>query len=122
MLSHVSSAVIDERPGDSERVDESQDPNEPEPRAERSVMDEDDHPRALWERAIGWAIVVVCTFMVFSILTPAHNWSLQHFAFGDLFRNTTTNGGDMGAHVWMPWFLEHHWYSQGRLYGLAPDW
>ena len=67
-------------------------------------------------------ILGICTFIVFSILTPGHNWSLNHFAFGDLFRNTTTNGGDMGAHVWMPWFLEKHWFGQGRLSGWAPDW
>ena len=41
-------------------------------------MDEDDQPRALWERAIGWAIVGICTFIVFSILTPGHNWSLTN--------------------------------------------
>ena len=124
MLSDMSSAVIDERPGASGRVDPWQDPSEPEPSAERSVMDEDDQPRELWERAIGWAIVAVCTIIVFAILTPAHNWTLHlsHFAFGDLFRNTTTNGGDMGAHVWLPWFLEHHWFAQGRLSGWAPDW
>ncbi|MDQ1511735.1 MAG: hypothetical protein QOG50_3579 [Actinomycetota bacterium] len=122
MLSDVSSAVIDERPGDPESVaDTSLDP-EVEPRTPGLVMDEDDQPRALWERAIGWVIVGICTFIVFSILTPGHNWSLTHLAFGDLFRNTTTNGGDMGAHVWMPWFLEKHWFGQGRLSGWAPDW
>ena len=42
--------------------------------------------------------------------------------FGDLFANTTTNGGDMGAHVWWPWFLEHHWFPKVRLSGWAPDW
>ncbi len=42
--------------------------------------------------------------------------------FGDLFQNTTTNGGDMGAHVWWPWFLEHHWFPKFRLSGWAPDW
>jgi hypothetical protein len=123
MLSDVSSAVIDERPGDSGGV---ADPPSLDPEVERRtpglVMDEDDQPRALWERAIGWVIVGICTFIVFSILTPGHNWSLTHLAFGDLFRNTTTNGGDMGAHVYMPWFLEKHWFGQGRLSGWSPDW
>jgi hypothetical protein len=126
MLSHVSSAVIDERPGDPGGVGDapSQDPVETARRTRGIVMDEDDQPRARWERAVGWAIVGICTFIVISILTPGHNWTwhLSNFAFGDLFRNSTTNGGDMGAHVWMPWFLEKHWFGQGRLSGWAPDW
>jgi hypothetical protein len=119
----VSSAVIDERPGDPGNVGDTMIPHsEARPRTGGTVMDEDDQPRALWERAVGWVILGICTYIVFSILTPGHNWSLNHFAFGDLFRNTTTNGGDMGAHVWMPWFLEKHWFGQGRLSGWAPDW
>src|SRR5258705_3131211 len=124
MLSAVSSAVIDERPGDPGGVGDalSPDPQAIAPRTGETVMDEDDQPRARWERAIGWAIVGICTFIVFSILTPGHNWSLTHLQFGDLFRNTTTNGGDMGAHVSMPWFLEKHWFGQGRISGWSPDW
>jgi hypothetical protein len=123
MLSDVSSAVIDERAGSSGSVGDTPSLEaEFEPRRRAPVMDEDDQPRALWERAIGWAIVGICTFIVFSILTPGHNWSLTNLAFGDLFRNTTTNGGDMGAHVYMPWFLEKHWFGQGRLSGWSPDW
>ena len=90
----------------------------------RSSLDEDDQPRALWERAIGWAVVAVCTFVVFSIIDPAHHWTLNptQFQFGDLFRNTTANGGDMGAHVWWPKFLADHWFPKFRLSGWAPDW
>ena len=62
---------------------------------------------------------MVCTFLVFNILTPGHNWSLTHLQFGDLFKNTTTNGGDMGAHVWMPWFLENHWFPKVAALGLG---
>lgn len=137
MLSSVSGAVIDERSGDTGSVDDIlRGRPEIERRAERAVMEEDDQPRALWERAIGWGILGVCTFIVFSILTPGHDWivHLDHprfwefhwefhdLRFGDLFKNTTTNGGDMGAHVWMPWFLEHNWYPKGRLSGWSPDW
>ncbi len=87
-------------------------------------LDEDDRPRARWERAIGWAVVVVCTFLVFSIVDPAHHWTLNpgSFRFGDLFRNTTANGGDMGAHVWWPKFMIDHWFPKFRLSGWAPDW
>ncbi len=87
-------------------------------------LNEDDQPRALWERAIGWAVVALCTWLVFCIIDPAHSWSLipSHFRFGDLFRNTTTNGGDMGAHVWWPKFLIDNWFPKFRLSGWAPDW
>jgi hypothetical protein len=85
-------------------------------------LEEDDQPRSRWERAVGWVIVGLCTWAVFNILAAGHDWSLQHFRWGALFQNTTTNGGDMGAHVWWPWFLEHHWFPKLRLSGWAPDW
>ncbi len=87
-------------------------------------LDEDDQPRALWERAAGWVIVAICTFLVFSIIDPAHHWTLSpgSFKFGDLFRNTTANGGDMGAHVWWPKFMIDNWFPKFRLSGWAPDW
>jgi hypothetical protein len=100
-----------------------------------SVFDEDDRPRARWERAVGWVIVAIATWLVFSILDSNHNWTVQlglwgpipypdfsGWRFGDLFLNTTANGGDMGAHVWWPKFLETHWFPKGRLSGWAPDW
>ncbi len=88
------------------------------------ALDEDDQPRARWERAVGWTVIVVCTFLVFCIIDPAHHWTLNptQFRFGDLFRNTTTNGGDMGAHVWWPKFLIDNWFPKFRLSGWAPDW
>jgi hypothetical protein len=36
--------------------------------------------------------------------------------------NTTANGGDMGAHVWMPAYLRDHLLTHGRLTGWTPDW
>ena len=49
MLSHVSSAVIDERPGDPGNVGDTMIPHsEARPRTRGTVMDEDDQPaRAL---------------------------------------------------------------------------
>jgi hypothetical protein len=94
----------------------------------REPLDEDDQPRARWERAIGWGIVAIATWLVFCLLDANHNWTIHlgHFRFGDLFLNTTTNGGDMGAHVWWPKFLADHWFSwnplEMRLSGWAPDW
>jgi hypothetical protein len=39
-----------------------------------------------------------------------------------LFRDTTTNGGDTGAHVWWPAFMRDHVFPKWRLSGWAPDW
>jgi 6-pyruvoyl-tetrahydropterin synthase-like protein len=39
-----------------------------------------------------------------------------------LFANTTTAGGDTGAHVWGPSFLRNHLLPHGRITGWAPDW
>jgi hypothetical protein len=98
-------------------------------------LDEDDQPRALWERAVGWGIVAIATILVFNVLNAGHNWGhlqfkfgivpwwdFSNFHFGDLFLNTTANGGDMGAHVWWPKFLAEHWFTKGRLAGWTPDW
>lgn len=39
-----------------------------------------------------------------------------------LFLNTTTTGGDTGAHVVLPAFLEHHLLPHGRITGWDPQW
>ena len=39
-----------------------------------------------------------------------------------LLANTTTDGGDMGAHVMLPAFLETHLLNHGRLTGWDPAW
>ncbi|HVM39650.1 MAG TPA: hypothetical protein VM618_02585 [Acidimicrobiia bacterium] len=39
-----------------------------------------------------------------------------------LFRDTTTNGGDTGAHVWWPAYMRDHVFPKLRLSGWAPDW
>jgi hypothetical protein len=39
-----------------------------------------------------------------------------------LLADTTTSGGDTGAHVWGPAFLRDHLLPHGRLTGWAPDW
>ncbi|MDQ3573342.1 MAG: 6-pyruvoyl-tetrahydropterin synthase-related protein, partial [Actinomycetota bacterium] len=41
---------------------------------------------------------------------------------GLLFANTTTSGGDTGAHVWGPAYLRDHLLPSGRLTGWSPDW
>jgi hypothetical protein len=96
-----------------------------EPAGARILLEENGESRARWERIAGWIVVAICTLLVFSILDAGHNWTILHpadFRFGDLFRNTTANGGDMGAHVWWPKFLIHNWFPKFRLSGWAPDW
>src|SRR5437763_649765 len=39
-----------------------------------------------------------------------------------LFANTTTAGGDTGAHVWGPAYLRDHLLPHGRISGWTPDW
>jgi len=78
---------------------------------------------ASWERAAGWVVVAGATLVVLTILNPnADVWPLTDIRFGDLFSKTTTNGGDMGAHVWWPDFLADNWFTKLRLSGWAPDW
>ena len=89
------------------------------------TLDEDDARRAFWERAVGIAVVVVATFMVLRVMNPGMHinpWDIGNWDRGWLLKNTTTNGGDMGAHVYWPWFLEHNWFPKGRLSGWSPDW
>ena len=38
-----------------------------------------------------------------------------------LFANTTTAGGDTGAHVWGPAYLRDHLLPHGRISGWTPD-
>jgi hypothetical protein len=80
-------------------------------------------PRFRWEWWIGVAVVLLCSGYVFWQLTPGISfWPIWRIRFGVLFADTTTNGGDMGAHVWWPAFLREHWFTHGRLSGWAPDW
>lgn len=55
-------------------------------------------------------VVAVCTIFTFVQLQP-----------GELFKNTTPTGGDMGAHVWLPWYLEHNLLPHLRLTGWTMD-
>jgi hypothetical protein len=91
---------------------------------ERATSLVDDSSRARWQRAIGMGVVVLCAIAVVLIVNPGMRlaWPLWDSRFGYLFQDTTTNGGDMGAHVWWPWYLKEHWFSQFRLAGWSPDW
>ena len=71
-------------------------------------------PAEWWLRVemwVGVGVVVACCALVLFQLHPEL-----------LLRNTTTTGGDTGAHVWWPAYLRDHLLSQGRIAGWAPDW
>jgi hypothetical protein len=80
-------------------------------------------PRFAWERIVGALVVVACTIAVLLLCNPGMRvWPLWDMRAGPLLRDTTTNGGDMGAHVYWPWFLREHWFGQFRISGWSPDW
>lgn len=77
-------------------------------------------PQARWERWAALAIVgFCCGYVLWQLSAGIAPWRLE---LGALFRDTTTNGGDMGAHVWWPAYLRDHWFPSGRLAGWSPDW
>jgi phosphomannomutase len=55
--------------------------------------------------------LVALTVFVFSQLQPS-----------DLFKQTLTDGGDMGAHVYLPWFMRHFLLPHGRITGWSSGW
>jgi hypothetical protein len=61
-----------------------------------------------------WANVVVVAGVTLVALSQLHP-SL-------LLANTTTAGGDTGAHVMLPAFLKSHLLNHGQLTGWDPDW
>src|SRR6266540_4799392 len=67
-----------------------------------------------WDRFETWVgigvVVACCLFVLFQVQPDV------------LLRNTTTSGGDTGAHVWWPAYLRDHLLPQGRIAGWAPDW
>jgi hypothetical protein len=70
--------------------------------------------RPWWERLEIWTsagvVAACCVFVLFQLQPDL------------LLRNTTTAGGDTGAHVWWPAYLRDHLLPQGRIAGWAPDW
>src|SRR6476469_9031711 len=62
-------------------------------------------------RAAGAGIVVGCCVLVLWVLHPSL-----------LLRDTTPNGGDLGAHVWFPAFLRDHLLPDWRVAGWSNDW
>ncbi|MGH9076814.1 MAG: hypothetical protein ACRDY0_05075 [Acidimicrobiales bacterium] len=63
------------------------------------------------ETALSLLVVVACTFFIFVQLQPSN-----------LLANTTPTGGDMGAHVWLPWYVEHYLLPHFQVTGWTMDW
>ena len=59
--------------------------------------------------------LTVCTIIMLKVV---------HFFPGDnlIFKNTTPNGGDMGAHVWGPAYLRDELLPHWQLNGWSMDW
>ncbi len=66
--------------------------------------------RSAW-RGLAIVVVVTCCVVVFWQLNPSL-----------LLRDTTANGGDMGAHVWFPAYLRDHLLPSWRIAGWSNDW
>jgi hypothetical protein len=65
---------------------------------------------AQWVKWLSILFVFACCACIFWLMHP------------DLiFRNTTTNGGDMGAHVWSPAYLRDVLLPKGQLFGWTMD-
>jgi hypothetical protein len=62
-------------------------------------------------RWLGVAVVGACAVAVLAILDPRL-----------LLRDTTPNGGDMGAHVWFPAYLRDHLLPSLRVAGWSNAW
>jgi hypothetical protein len=102
-----------------------------------AVIPLDDDPRErrfVWERIAGYVVVAVCCIWIANRVhlidyvawrTPGPDWlpDIAPRRISSLvLRNTTTNGGDMGAHVYWPKFLADNWFGDFRLQGWSPDW
>ncbi len=78
--------------------------------ADRAVPPSDPQLRRAW-RVVSAGVVLACCIVVLWVLEPRL-----------LLRNTTPNGGDLGAHVWFPAFLRDHLLPNWRVAGWSNDW
>jgi len=78
--------------------------------ADRLIPPRDHDLRLAW-KVLGAAVVSACCILVLVMLHPPL-----------LLRNTTPNGGDLGAHVWFPAYLRDHLLPNWRVAGWSNDW
>ena len=81
------------------------------PRAIDRLVPPQDRDLAMLWRALGALVVVACCGLVLWTLDPRF-----------LLRNTTPNGGDLGAHVWFPAYMRDHLLPDFRVSGWSNDW
>jgi hypothetical protein len=81
------------------------------PAAGDGELPPDDRDLARAWRWLGVVVVGLCVLAVLLVLDPRL-----------LLRNTTPNGGDMGAHVWFPAFLRDHLLPRWRVAGWSNAW
>lgn len=86
-------------------------PRRPERTTSRATALLDRMADAGLEAWVTFGIVAACVVFTFTQLQPEL-----------VLRNTTPNGGDMGAHVWAPAYLRDHLLPDLRLTGWTPDW
>lgn len=87
-------------------------------------LEDEREPLEVWEWALGILVVAVCAAWVayrLHVIEIRFDGIIPHVN-SLVFRDTVANGGDMGAHVYWPWFLEHNWFLKGRLAGWSPSW
>lgn len=70
----------------------------------------------------GFVVFIIVLFTFATINWASTSSGLAVPRFGWLFTDTTTAGGDMGSHVWLPQFIRDHVLPHGRISGWAPDW
>ncbi len=71
-------------------------------------------PPLRWPTASGWVTAFALAAMTVFVVVQLHP--------DVLFSGTLTDGGDMGAHVYLPWFMRHSLLGQGRITGWSPGW
>jgi 6-pyruvoyl-tetrahydropterin synthase related domain len=101
--------TVSERPPEALAPDPVTVPEVPAP-ADAVVPPADRDLTIAW-RVLAAVVVVACCALVLWQLNPRL-----------LLRNTTANGGDMGAHVWFPAYLRDHLLPKFRVAGWSPDW
>lgn len=95
---------------DASRVDPER-PRDAFPSVVDRMLPPRDADLALAWRIVGATVVAACCILVLWVLHP-----------NLLLRDTTPNGGDLGAHVWFPAFLRDHLLPHWRVAGWSNDW
>jgi hypothetical protein len=101
MVDGSGAAVLDAPPSPGAAVPSATD---------RLIPPADRDLRIAW-RVLGGLVVTACCALVLVVLHPDL-----------LLRNTTPNGGDLGAHVWFPAYLRDHLLPNWRVAGWSNDW